>query len=223
MRNLCLRVFSGLSAAFSASRAWAQAEGGGAVETVKSVAAAKADTARNLVDIAMEYGVKYSMQAVGGVIVLVLGWVVSKYVGGIVQRILGEKNVDVTVGKFIVSTVKLAIMAFALIVALGKFGIEIAPLIAGVSVAGFGLSFALQGPLSNYASGATLIFTKPFKVKDIIEVAGVMGEVVDMKLACTEIKTVDGHTVVVPNKHIIGEIIHNYSNVKLLEINLSLN
>ena len=127
MRNICLRVFSGLSAAFSASRAWAQAERGGAVETVKSVAAAKADTARNLVDIAMEYGVKYSMQAVGGVIVLVLGWVVSKYVGGIVQRILGEKNVDVTVGKFIVSTVKLAIMAFALIVALGKFGIEIAP------------------------------------------------------------------------------------------------
>lgn len=219
-RNICLRFFSGLSGASFASRAWAQAEGGGAGEAVKSVATAKVETARNLIDIAMEYGVKYSLQAVGGVIVLVLGWVVSKYVGGIVHRLLEEKKIDVTVSKFVVSTAKLLIMAFALIVALGKFGIEIAPLIAGISVAGFGLSFALQGPLSNYASGATLIFTKPFKVKDIIEVAGVMGEVMDMKLASTEIKTVDGHTIVVPNKHIIGEIIHNYSDVKLLEINV---
>ncbi len=219
-RDVCFRFFSGLSGAFFASRAWAQTEGGGAGEVVRSVAASKVETARSLVDIVMEYGVKYSMQAVGGVIVLVLGWVVSKYAGGIVYRLLEEKKIDVTVSKFVVSTVKLLIMAFALIVALGKFGIEIAPLIAGISVAGFGLSFALQGPLSNYASGATLIFTKPFKVKDIIEVAGVMGEVMDMKLACTEIKTVDGHTVVVPNKHIIGEIIHNYSDVKLLEINV---
>ncbi len=220
MRKIYLRLLSGLWAGFFAARAWAQAEGSGAGETVRSVAAAKVATARNLVDIVMEYAVKYSMQALGGVIVLILGWVISGYVGKVVHRLLSEKKIDVTVSKFIVSTVKLLIMAFALIVALGKFGIEIAPLIAGISVAGFGLSFALQGPLSNYASGATLIFTKPFKVKDIIEVAGVMGEVVDMKLSYTEIKTVDGHTIVVPNKHIIGDIIHNYSDVKLLEINV---
>lgn len=219
-RNVCAQFFSGLFVTFFASRAWAQAGEGTAGETVKTVAAAKVETARNLVDIVMEYAVKYSMQAVGGIVVLVLGWVVSGYVGGIVGRLLQEKKVDVTVSKFIVSTVKLLIMAFAAIVALGKFGIEIAPLIAGISVAGFGLSFALQGPLSNYASGATLIFTKPFKVKDIIEVAGVMGEVVDMQLARTMIKTVDGYTIVIPNKHIIGEIIHNYSDVKLLEINV---
>ena len=121
---------------------------------------------------------------------------------------------------FLVGGVKLVIMAFAVIVALGKFGIEIAPLIAGISVVGFGTSFALQGPLSNYASGATLIFTKPFKVGDIIEVAGVMGEVLDMKLPRTEIKTVDGNTIVIPNKHIIGEIIQNYSMAKKLDISI---
>jgi small conductance mechanosensitive channel len=128
--------------------------------------------------------------------------------------------VDVTVSKFIVGAVKLAVFSFAVIVALGKFGIEIAPLIAGLSVAGFGLSFALQGPLSNYAAGATLIFTKPFKVGEIIEVADQMGEVLDMKLSRTEIKTVDGNVIVIPNKHIIGEIIHNYSNAKRLDINV---
>ena len=85
-------------------------------------------------------------------------------------------------------------------------------------VIGFGTSFALQGPLSNYAAGITLIFTKPFKVGDIIEVSSVMGEVMDMTLARTQVKTVDGTQIVIPNKHIVGEVIHNYSNFKKLDI-----
>ena len=67
-----------------------------------------------------------------------------------------------------------------------------------------------------------LIFTKPFKVGDIIEVAGVMGEVMDMKLSLTELKTVDGEMVVVPNKHIVGEIIHNFSGSKRMDINVGI-
>jgi small conductance mechanosensitive channel len=114
--------------------------------------------------------------------------------------------------------VKVIIIAFFALIALGKFGITIAPFIAGLSVVGFGTSFALQGPLSNYAAGVSLIFTKPFKVGDIIEVTGVMGEVQDMTLARTELKTVDGTKIVIPNKQIIGEIIHNYSELKKVDI-----
>jgi small conductance mechanosensitive channel len=130
--------------------------------------------------------------------------------------------VDVTVAKFIASAVKLLVMVFALIAALGKFGIDVAPLIAGISVAGLGVSFALQGPLSNYASGITLIFTKPFKVGDIIEVVGVSGEVLDIKLARTDLKSLDGTMYIIPNKHIIGEIIHNCSDVKELDLNIGI-
>lgn len=189
-------------------------------QSIQEVAQAQIDTAKNLVQIIIEFCVKYSFQVIGGIIVLILGWIVAKYISGFVAKFLKKKNVDVTVSKFIISTIKLLIMAFAVIVALGKFGIEIAPLIAGLSVVGFGLTFALQGPLSNYASGATLIFAKPFKVGDIIEVAGVMGEVTDLKLPRTEVKTVDGNMVVIPNKHIIGEVIQNYSTAKRLDINV---
>lgn len=177
-------------------------------------------TAKSLIGLILEFVVKYSFQVLGGIIVLWVGWFVAKYIAGIVAKLLEKQRIDVTVSKFIVGAAKWAVMVFAVIVALGKFGIETAPLIAGVSVAGFGLSFALQGPLSNYASGATLIFTKPFKVGNIIEVVGVVGEVLDMKLSRTEIKTVDGNTVVIPNKHIIGEIIHNYSDAKRVDINV---
>ena len=188
------------------------------VKSIKQVASDQIETARGLFDVIVEIIVKYGFQVLGGIIVLVVGWLVAGYIEKIVNKMLQSKNLDVTVSKFIVGAVKLLVMAFAVIVALGKFGIEIAPLIAGISVAGFGLSFALQGPLSNYASGATLIFTKPFKVGDIIEVCGVEGQVIDMKLPRTELKTLDGELIVIPNKHIIGEIILNCSDSKRIDI-----
>jgi len=187
-------------------------------KAIKLMANGHLETAQHLINLILEAVVKYSFQVLGGLIVLMCGWMAGRYISNIISGLLKKHSIDVTIAKFIISAVKLMVMLFATIVALGKFGIEVAPLIAGVSVAGFGLSFALQGPLSNYASGATLIFTKPFKVGDIIEVAGVSGEVTDIKLPRTEIKTVDGTTIVVPNKHITGEIIHNYSNFKRLDL-----
>lgn len=179
-------------------------------------------TAKKLIDMLIEFSIKYGFQVFGGVIVLILGWFVAKIVTKFLARFLKKHNVDVTVSKFLISIVKIIIILFAGLVALGKFGITIAPFIAGLSVIGFGASFALQGPLSNYAAGATLVFTKPFKVGDIIEVASVMGEVQDMTLARTLLKTVDGTGIIIPNKQIIGEIIHNYSDFKKLDINVGI-
>jgi small conductance mechanosensitive channel len=189
-------------------------------KTMKEVTVGHVDTAKNLINFILEFIVKYFFQALGGIIVLVCGWYLAKFVCSFAAKFLHKQQVDVTVSKFIVGAIKLLIMSFAVIVALGKFGIEIAPLIAGISVVGFGTSFALQGPLSNYAAGASLIFTKPFKVGEIVEVAGEMGEVLDIKLPRTELKTVDGYTIVIPNKHIVGEIIHNYSSAKRLDVNV---
>ncbi|MBM3248480.1 MAG: mechanosensitive ion channel [Candidatus Omnitrophica bacterium] len=215
-KTMVLKVLLFLS--FFSSKAFAQAETKGATDVVIQ----QIDTVKHLVDILIEFSVKYSFQVLGGILVLVLGWIVSKIVGKFIYELLHKYKVDITVGKFIVGFIKLIIIGFAFIVALGKFGIEIAPLIAGISVVGFGTSFALQGPLSNYASGVTLIFTKPFKVGDIIEVAGVTGEVLDMKLPRTELKTVDGETIVIPNKHIVGEVIHNYSDQKRVDIKVGI-
>ena len=176
------------------------------------------ETARKLIDMLMEFSVKYSFQVLGGIIVLFLGFLVSKIVAKVLSGFFERKNVDVTVSKFLIQIIKIVIIVFAALVAMGNFGITIAPFIAGLSVVGFGTSFAMQGPLSNYAAGITLVFTKPFRVGDIIEVAGVMGEVQDMTLARTEVKTVDGTRIVIPNKQIIGEVIHNYSEFKKLDI-----
>ena len=179
-------------------------------------------TAKKLIDIILESIVKYGFQVLGGIIVLIIGWFIANFATGFARRFFQSHKVDVTVTKFLTGAIRLLIMGFALLVALGKFGIEIAPFIAGLSVVGFGTSFALQGPLSNYAAGVTLIFTKPFKVGDIIEVVNIMGEVQDMSLAATELTTVDGTKIIIPNKHIIGEIIQNYSEFKWLDVTVGI-
>ena len=179
-------------------------------------------TAKKIIDMIAEFSVKYSFQVLGGVLVIILGIFLAKFVCKMVGNVFEKKQIDVTISKFMLSIINIIIVALAALIALGKFGITIAPFIAGISVIGFGASFALQGPLSNYAAGITLIFTKPFKVGDIVEVSGVTGEVTDMTLARTEMKTLDATVIFVTNKLIIGEIIHNYSHYKKLNLNIGI-
>ena len=176
------------------------------------------ETTKKLIDLAMEFLVKYSFQVIGGIVILLAGFFIAKIAGKVLSRFLEKHKIDITISKFAVQIMKITIIALAALIALGNFGITILPFIAGLSVAGFGLSFALQGPLSNYAAGVTLIFTKPFKVGDIIEVTDVIGEVTDMTLARTMLNTVDGTTIFIPNKEIVGEIIHNYTGFKKVDI-----
>ena len=177
---------------------------------------------RKILDLLIEFCVNYSFRVIGGIIVLTCGWILGNFLAGVALKALKQRSIDITVGKFIASGVKFAIFGFAVLIALGKFGIEIAPFIAGLSVIGFGTSFALQGPLSNFAAGAVLIFTKPFKVGDIIETVGCMGEVEDMSLGRTLLRTVDGTYIVIPNKHIVGEVIRNDTEFKRVDIKVGI-
>ncbi len=218
LKSVIFRIIPALICTLQAKIGFCQeaagAEGG--------VLASEIDNAKKMIEFLMEFSIKYGFQVLGGVVILLLGFVIANIAAKFLGNFLKKKNVDVTVSKFIISILKLIIVAFAVLIALGKFGITIAPFIAGLSVIGFGTSFALQGPLSNYAAGITLVFTKPFKVGDIVEVAGAMGEVQDMTLARTEVRTVDGTKIMVPNKQIIGEVIHNYSSFKKLDITVGI-
>ena len=173
-----------------------------------------------IIDFITENAVRYSFQLVGAGITIFIGWILSRFLMKVTHEALRKQKIDVTIEKFIVQMVRWVVLALTILLALSGLGIQIAPLVAGLSVAGLGAGLALQGPLSNYASGASLIFTKPFKVGDIIEVAGVQGEVKDITLPRTELLGLDGSIIIIPNKHIIGEIIKNYSQYRKLEINV---
>src|SRR5258708_33048990 len=107
------------------------------------------------------------------------------------------------------------------IMALQNIGIELLPLIAGLGVAGAAVALAMQGVLGNVAAGMTIIFSKPFRVGDYIQIVGVHGEVLDISLSSTTLGHADLSRVVIPNRKIVGEILHNYGGIRQLAIEVS--
>ncbi|RZB35629.1 MAG: small conductance mechanosensitive channel [Desulfobacteraceae bacterium Eth-SRB2] len=121
-------------------------------------------TAQKLVNIIIDFFVNYSFQVIGAILILVIGILVARSVTSFLFKLFEKKNLDVTLSKFTAATVKGIIISFAIIIALGKFGITIAPFIAALAAMAFGASFAIQGPLANYGAGLVIILTRPFVV-----------------------------------------------------------
>lgn len=172
---------------------------------------------QRVIDMIIDFFVRYSFQVIGAIIVLLVGWIVARSIASFLLKFLQKKNFDVTLSKFVASTVKFIIFGFAILVALGKFGITVAPFIAALAALAFGASFAIQGPLSNYGAGLVLIFTRPFVVGNTIRVAGVSGVVEEVKLGATILTDEDGVKITIPNKHIVGEILHNSDKWRIVE------
>lgn len=113
-------------------------------------------------------------------------------------------------------------LSFALfaLMALQNLGVELLPLIAGLGVAGAGLALATQGVLSNIVAGLSIIFTKPYRVGEYITIAGVEGVVDSISLFNTTLGHVDLSRVVVPNRKVVGEILHNYGRIRQVEVSV---
>jgi small conductance mechanosensitive channel len=119
-----------------------------------------------------------------------------------------------------VRLVRLLVVVMAGVMALGKFGVEIAPLIAGIGVVGVGIGLAMQGVLSNVVAGLTIIFTKPYRVGEYIELLGVCGEVISIELFSTVLRHADQSLVTIPNRKVVGEILHNYGKTRQLNLDV---
>ena len=120
----------------------------------------------------------------------------------------------------IVRVARLMIMGLTLMLVLEKVGVAIAPIIAGLGVAGVGVGLALQGVLGNLMAGLLIIFTKPFRVGEYIELLGVQGQVHAIELFSVILMHADRSRVVVPNRKIIGEVLHNYGSIRQLDLSV---
>lgn len=167
------------------------------------------DSVQTLTDSVIQYAVTYGFQVIGALIILTIGFIAARWAASWLSHFFAQKKLDITLSKFIVACVRILILAFAVLIALGKFGITIAPFVAALSAVAFGASFALQLPLSNYGAGLTIILTRPFSIGNTITVAGVSGVVQEIKLATTLLDTEEGVRIMVPNKEIVGQILYN--------------
>jgi small conductance mechanosensitive channel len=162
----------------------------------------------------------YGFQIVGALIILAIGVIVAWWIGRGLNEWLEKKHVEPHICKLAVRVLRLLVFGLTLVLALDKCGVPIAPMIAGISVAGVGIGLAMQGVLGNLVAGLTIIFTKPFRVGEYIEVAGVSGQVKQIELFSTMLLHSDLSRVMVPNRKLVGEILHNYGLIRQLDLSV---
>jgi len=175
------------------------------------------ETIQQIYNVVVEFTINYSFQILGAIIILAIGAKLASWLGRMVSRLCEKKNIDITLSRFLGSLVKILVLTFVVIMAIGKFGISIAPFIAAIGALAFGASFAIAGPVSNYGAGLVIILSRPFVIGNTITINGVSGVVDEIHLAVTILSTEDNEIITVPNKHIVGEILHNSFANKIVE------
>ncbi len=178
---------------------------------------------QNVYTLITEFLVQYSFRLVGALLIFLLGlWIAAK-VSNLVTRQFEKHHIDVTLSSFVSNLVRILIIIMVAIIALGKLGISITPMVAAIGAASLGAGLAIQGMLSNYAAGITIIVTRPFVIGNTITVKEVTGVVQDIFLGMTVLTNEEGEQINIPNKHIVGEVLHNSFANKLVETKFNIN
>jgi small conductance mechanosensitive channel len=162
----------------------------------------------------------YGGRIFAALLILTIGFMVGRWLGKVLERTLERRQLEPPVRMLIARIVRMVILAFALVIAAQNIGVEVMPLVAGIGVAGVGLGLAMQGVLSNVVAGLTIIFTRPFKVGEYIDLLGEEGLVATIDLFSTTLVHPDRSRVVIPNRKIVGEILHNYGTLRQLDLSV---
>ena len=169
---------------------------------------------QKIVDLSVEFGPR----ALTAVLILVAGFFVSRWAVRVFERWLGKLELEPPVRQLLLRLVRLFVLLLFVLLALQNLNVQLLPLIAGLGVAGAGIAFAMQGVLGNLFAGLTIIFTRPFRVGEYVSMAGVEGRVEAIELFNTKLSHPDLSQVVVPNRKIVGEVLHNYGKIRQLDV-----
>lgn len=157
------------------------------------------------------YASQYGLNLLFAILILVVGLWLAKVLAKSLLNTLNKRNVDPTLSKFVTALTRIALITFVILAAINRVGIQTTSFVAVLGAAAFAVGFALQGSLSNFASGVMLIIFRPIKVGDFIEGAGQSGTVEEVGIFVTVLITPDNKVIYIPNSKLMGDSIINYS------------
>src|SRR5580700_9118373 len=178
----------------------------------------QAATLNHARDTLIDLAIRFGPRLLTALLILGVGVAASRWVSRVLARALSHRELEPPIRLLLTRVAAAACMVLFVIMSLQNLGVELLPLIAGLSVAGAGLALATQGVLSNVVAGLSIIFAKPFRVGEYIAIAGVEGTVESITLFSSTLTHVDHSHVVVPNRKIVGEILHNYGHIRQLDV-----
>lgn len=159
----------------------------------------------------MHYVITYGPNIVAAILILLIGLWVSKLILRVAEKIMEKRKIDPLITSFITTVLHVLLVLVVLIAAISKLGVQTASLIAVLGAAGLAIGLALQGSLSNLASGVIIISLRPFKVGDFIEAGSNSGIVESIQLFYTKMRSPDNKEVMIPNSTITSSAIINYT------------
>jgi small conductance mechanosensitive channel len=167
-----------------------------------------------VIDLLIQFGPKL----LTAILIIIAGSVVGGWVERWLLRALRRFELEPPLNQLISRIVRGLVLLLFVVMALQNLGVQLLPLVAGLGVAGAGIALAMQGVLSNIVAGLSIILTKPFRVGQYIQVAGVEGQVEHVSLFSTILLHPDRSKVVIPNRKIVGEILHNYGHIRQVSV-----
>lgn len=158
-------------------------------------------------------GVELAWPIISGValafLILVAGWLASKWARSLALKVSRKAKLDESLARFFAAIIQYGVLAVGVIAALDRVGVETTSLVAVMASAGLAVGLALQGSLSNFASGVMILFFRPFELGDVVTVAGHTGKVEDIGIFTTTLIPPDNQKIIVPNSAVTGGVIVN--------------
>lgn len=165
-----------------------------------------------MIEMAGEIVAKWGLKLVGVFVAIVIAFMVAGWARRAMLASFERTNFDATLARFFANMTRYAILVAAVLGCLGVFGIQTTSFAAVIAAGGLAIGLAFQGTLSNFAAGVMLLAFRPFKVGDLIVVAGTMGTVQEIELFTCELTALDNRRIVIPNSSIFGSTIENLTH-----------
>ena len=164
-----------------------------------------------LQDKGIDLGIDFGIRAATALAIFLVGKFIIRLLVNAITRVMTTQDIDKTLMTFVSNLVRISLMVVVVIAAIGALGVETTSFIAIFGAAGLAVGLALQGSLSNFASGVLIVLFRPYRVGDFVEAAGIAGSVEQVQILTTILKTSDNKQIIVPNSQIMNSIITNYS------------
>ena len=172
--------------------------------------------------VAIDAALRFAPKVMVAILILVAGWFAGRWTSRAMLRSVARVQLEPPVRALLGRAAHLLVLGLFAIMALQNLGVELLPLIAGLGIAGAGIALALQGVLGNIVAGLTIMVSRPFRVGDYISIVKEEGVVHDITLFNTTLLHSDLSRVVIPNRKIVGEILHNYGGIRQLGFEVTL-
>ena len=171
-------------------------------------------TADHYSDLALNFATEYGLKLLGAIAIFLIGKWIAKQFLKLMRRGMERADVDATLISFSSNVLYVALIIAIVVAAASNLGINTSSFIAIFGAAGLAIGLALKDTLANVGAAVLIIFFRPFKVNDSIEVSGVAGTVKTINLFSTTLTTADNRSIIIPNGTLVaGNIINNTSNL----------